>query len=128
MEVEKLIAFAVVAAVLVVVLRQSRPEQGMILSILAAVLLFLWILRDIAPVLEELKALTGPFHFHNEAGQILLKTLGICFLAQTGADVCRDAGESSLAGKIELAGKTAVLLLCLPLFRELLDIAARLIQ
>ena len=40
---------------------------------------------------------------------ILFKTLGICFLAQFAADSCRDAGESALASKVELAGRSPFL-------------------
>ena len=127
MDIIKLTAFGIVSAVLIVLLRHNRPEQGMILSVLAAALLLLWVLQGIEPILDEIRSLTELFQFSSADGQILLKTLGICFLSQTAADTCRDAGEGSLAGKIELAGKTAVLLLCLPLFRELLDIAVRLI-
>lgn len=127
MDVEKIIAIAVICAVLLVLLRHSRPEQGMILSIAAVLLLLLWILEDMLPVLDSLKQLSGQFQLAEDKMQTLLKTLGICFLTQTAADICRDAEEASLAAKVELAGKTAVLLLCLPLYRELLEIAAGLI-
>lgn len=128
MEVEKLIAVAVIAAILIVLLRNSRPEQGMIVSIVTAVLLLLWLLDSIQPILEEIRQLLEGFGFGTEHGEILLKSLGICFLSQTAGDLCRDAGEGSLAGHIELAGKTAVLLLCLPLFRTLLETATGLIR
>ena len=128
MEVEKLIAVAVIAAILIVLLRNSRPEQGMIVSIVTAVLLLLWLLDSIQPILEEIRQLLEGFGFGTEHGEILLKSLGICFLSQTAGDLCRDAGEGSLAGHIELAGKTAVLLSCLPLFRTLLETATGLIR
>ena len=128
MDFMKLLAFAVVSAILIVLLRQNRPEQGLLLSLLAAAILLLWLLEGVAPILEELQQLVTRFSFGAEKGQVLFKTLGICFLTQTAADVCRDAGEGSLAGKIELAGKLAVLLLCMPLFQSLLDIAAGLIR
>ena len=86
-----------------------------------------WLMGDIVPLLEEMQSMTARFHFQEERWQILLKTLGICLLTQTAGDLCRDAGEASLAGKVELAGKTAILLLCLPMFRELLHTAVNLI-
>ena len=58
---------------------------------------------------------------------ILIKTLGTCFLAQFAADACRDAGESSLASKVELAGKVAVILMALPLFEAIANTAITLI-
>jgi len=127
MNVEKIIAIAIICAVLLVILRHSRPEQGMILSLAAVAILLYWILDDMIPVLDGLQKMTQQFQLSEEKMQILLKTLGLCFLTQTAADVCRDAGEGSLASKVELAGKTAVLLLCLPLYQELLELAAKLI-
>jgi len=60
--------------------------------------------------------------------KVLLKSLGICFLSQLAADACRDVGQSAIAGKVELAGRMAVLLSALPLFGELLELAMKLIS
>ena len=46
---------------------------------------------------------------------------------QTAADVCRDAGQTALAGKLELGGRLALLIVALPLFRRLLDLAMEII-
>ena len=61
-----------------------------------------------------------------EYAVILFKALGICWLAQFAADSCRDAGESALASKVELAGKTAVLLTTLPLFSAVAELVTEL--
>ena len=36
--------------------------------------------------------------------------------------ICQDAGEKSIAGKVELAGKIAILFIALPVFTSLLDL------
>ena len=51
---------------------------------------------------------------------ILFKAVGICLLTQLAGDVCRDSGESSIASKIELAGRAAILLTAMPLIQEVL--------
>ena len=43
---------------------------------------------------------------------------------QFSAELCRDAGESAIASKLELVGKAEIILLCLPLLRELIGLAA----
>jgi stage III sporulation protein AD len=48
-------------------------------------------------------------------------------LAQFAADACRDAGESALASKMELAGKITILILALPLFEKITQTAVGLI-
>ncbi len=127
MAVEKLLALAVVAAVLILLLKNSRPEQGLILSILSACLLLLWILQELAPLLTELQRLSQRLPITADYWELLLKSLGICLLVQTAAELCRDAGVNALAAKVELAGKVTVLLLCLPLLRQLLELVSGLI-
>lgn len=128
MELGKFAALALVAMVLIVLLRGARPEQGALLSILATALLTLWLLGQWEPILGQIQRLLGALSLGEGQGELLLKTLGICFLSQTAGDLCRDAGEKALGEKVELAGKSAVLLLCLPLLEELLELVLRLMD
>ena len=85
------------------------------------------ILRNISPAVREITTLLSGVGLTQEYGLILFKTLGICFLAQFAADSCRDAGESALASKVELAGKISILVLSLPLFEDIAQTALGLI-
>ena len=58
----------------------------------------------------------------------VLKGLGIVILTQITSDICRDSGESTLAGHIETVGKLELLLLCIPLIEEILATAKRLLE
>ncbi len=53
----------------------------------------------------------------------LLKGLGITYLTSISGDICRSSGEGTIAGYIETAGRVELLLLCVPLFRELMELA-----
>ena len=59
--------------------------------------------------------------------EIILKGLGIVILTQICSDICRDSGESTLAGHIETVGKLELLLLCIPLIKEILATAEALL-
>ena len=128
MTAEKIIFLAVLCTVLIVLLKNSRPEQAIILSMMSAILLFFWVIETIQPILTELKSLIQRFSFIEQQSEILLKSLGLCCLTQISADLCRDAGETALAVNVELAGKTAILVLSLPLFRQLFNFAVVLLQ
>jgi stage III sporulation protein AD len=54
--------------------------------------------------------------------ELLLKALAIALACNATASLCRDCGESALAEKAELAGKIAILSLCIPLLIRLLDL------
>ena len=56
-----------------------------------------------------------------------MKTIGVCFVCQFTADACRDAGQSSLASKTELAARIAVIVISLPLFRDILETVSGLV-
>ena len=64
----------------------------------------------------------------SRAVEVLLKALGISILAHLTANVCRDAGEGSIAYYVELGAKIEILILSLPLLSELLDLARELLE
>ncbi len=121
-----LAGLAILAAILAVMLRRYHAEYGMILSLAAGAVILLALLSSLSPALEEARSLLQAAALPGESLVILFKALGVCWLAQFAADSCRDAGEGALASKIELAGKTAVLLITLPLFGQVAEVAAQL--
>ena len=117
---------AVVAAVLAVMLRRYHAEYEMLLSLAAGVFLMLSLLNVLPQALGQVSDLLRAAALPGEYAVILFKALGICWLAQFAADSCRDAGESALASKVELAGKTAVLLTTLPLCSAVAELVTEL--
>lgn len=127
MEVAVIAGVAVIAAILSAVLKRYHQEYAILVTIGAGILLLLGILSSITPILEKLEQMISLAGIEGDSLSILLKALGICFLAQFAADSCRDAGESALAAKVELAGKAAVVVLSLPLFENIASTALSLI-
>ena len=112
----------VVAAFLAVLLRQKSPEQSMAVGLLTGVGVMALLLTKAAPSLGAVKELMDSSALPAEYGQILFKALGICLLTQLAADACRDAGESALAGKVGL------IMLSLPLFQKIAELAVSLMN
>ena len=127
MDVVGISALAVVAAILSVMLRRYHGEYGMLLSIGCVILLLLAVLQQISPAVRQIYTFLEASGIPQEYILILFKALGICYLTQFAADSCRDAGESALAVKTEIAGRVAVLLVSLPLLSQVASIAADLI-
>ena len=113
----------VVAVALIVLLRQYRPEFALAASVLCSALIFMAVLSGIAPLIGQLQEWLSALPEQGEHAGILFKGLGLCFITQIACDSCRDAGESAIAGRIELAGKFALAALAFPLFQEILRIA-----
>ena len=128
MELTGLAVAAVIAAFLAVVLRRYIPEQALAVGLIAGALILAASLIGAVPVLDEIQELLSVSGLSNEYVVVLFKALGVCLLTQLAADACRDAGEQGLASKAEFAGKISMLVLALPLFRKVGDIALSLIQ
>ena len=125
-----ILAFAVVAvlaAILSLTLKRYNPEYSVLISLVAGVLMLVLLLDKVTPVVSQIQSLLRSTGISGEYGQILFKVLGMCFLCQFSADSCRDAGETALASKVELAGKVFILVASLPLFEEILTTALGLI-
>lgn len=58
---------------------------------------------------------------------LMLKALGMALISKLCADVCRDSGESGLAGGVESAGRIAILVLCLPTFAKILGLVGEML-
>ncbi len=119
---------AITAAAAALLLRQYLPQYALLITLGGGLLLFFFVLLQLGDAFSALRRLLSMTGADLGNVGILLKALGVCYLTQLGADCCRDAGETALAGKVELAGKAAILLLSLPLFEELISFVERLIR
>ena len=113
-------AAGLVGTVLALILGQYRPEFRMLVTAAVTLLLMAMVLEQLSPVLEQLRSTMELTGLTGDYAAILFKAVGICLLTQLAGDVCRDSGESSIASKIELAGRSAILLTAMPLIQEVL--------
>ena len=113
-------AAGLVGTVLALILGQYRPEFRMLVTAAVTLLLMAMVLEQLSPVLEQLRSTMELTGLTGDYAAVLFKAVGICLLTQLAGDVCRDSGESSIASKIELAGRAAILLAAMPLIQEVL--------
>lgn len=116
-----LAALAVVIALLTVVVRQYKAEYGMAVGVAGGILLLLLVIAQMSGMFDSISGMIDRVGIRQEWLTLLLKALGICYVTQFASDCCRDAGETALASKAELAGRVAVVLLALPMLTQLLE-------
>ena len=116
----RLIAACVAASMICTVLRVRHPELATTTSLATGVAVLAALARAIATQAPELEALGALFRRADaRAGAAVLRAAGIAIAAELGAQLCADAGETALAGRIELASRVATLGLCLPLAADI---------
>lgn len=127
MEIWQIVGFALIVTIIGVVLRRIQPEIAVQLSILAGAVIFLLVLGKIKVIVDLLQNLADQANINSYYLIIVLKIVGISYLAEFGAQICRDAGEGALATKVELAAKIGVLVLAIPIIVAILESLVRLI-
>lgn len=127
MEIMEIVALAVVGVVVVLVVRQERPELAFQISLVAGLLIFGLVAWKLVGVLHTLERLALRADLNMVFLGTLLRIIGIAYIAEFGTQVCRDAGEGALAAKVELAGKVMILVLAVPIISTILETVSRLL-
>ncbi len=118
---------AVTAAVCAMILKKMRPGPTVAVSVAALILIFLLAVNKYGSAVLTVSALIKKNGFE-KYGELMLKALGIGITVKIASDICRDCGEESIAGGVELAGKLEILLLCIPFAVELLTLSSELVS
>ncbi len=118
----KIIAIAIVGAVLSVILRQYKPEYAIGVAVACGIVLLTMLKDDIAAVLAALRTSADVLGIDTVYINTLIKIVGVAYLTQFGASVCEDAGEKAIAMKVELAGRLVIVLLSAPVLLALIKL------
>ncbi len=127
MEIFQIVGFAIVATVLAIVIKKQKPEIAIQLSLVTGVIIFILLLDKIRVVLYVLEELANQANVNVFYMTTLLKIIGVAYIAEFGAQVCRDAGESAIASKVEFAAKILIMVLAIPIIIAIMDSVMRLI-
>ena len=116
----------IIGAVLSSVLKQYKPEFSIYITLITGMLMLGAAVS--APVIETVSGYLETAVPDSSYADVLVKSLAVCYITQMASDSCSDAGEKSIASKIELAGKFAIVILALPVFSRLMEVIKQLLQ
>ena len=123
-----MIVLCIAVSLLALSLRQQRPEYAMLLSLACGLFVLFFLVGKIGNIFSQLQDLMTGLSGQSELTETVLKALGICIVAELGSQCCRDAGETAIATKVELAAKAALVLMSIPIFQTLLEVAGELLH
>lgn len=123
----KICAIGIAALIIISLVKTYKPEFTVEVTLCAGMILLYFIIDSlkfgfgfIADIYEDLS-------YGKEYFPIVIKVLGIAYITEFAAAICQDAGEKSIASKVELAGKIAIFFAAIPVFTSLLDLLNSLI-
>ena len=123
MEVFKILIALIIAAVFGVLLRQYRPDISLLLITATAVIALAVVLTALIKPFDTIIQRLEGHGIELSYFKIALKALGIGYVTSLSADICRDAGQTTLATLSEIVGKCGIFILSLPLVIKIIDLA-----
>ena len=122
MDIIKIIAIGIITVVCVVILRQIKPELSIFAIITGSIIIIFLILQTIGGTFQEYRTLLAKTGLSGGIFSTVLKIIGVGYLVEFAGDICNDAGVGSISQKILLAGKILILVMCLPIVKNLLNV------
>lgn len=127
MEILKIAGLGLCAVILIIIVKNHKPELGM-LTAMACSLLLLYFLID---TMKYAVAYVAGIYDGLETGKtylpIILKILAIAYITEFTTQLCKDAGESAIASKIELGGKIMIFCVAIPVFTSILSLVEQML-
>ena len=127
MEIIQIVGLGFIVTLLILIIKQQKPEIAIQLSLALATIIFFIVLGKINVVLNLFRDMAAKANISSMYLNTILKIIGIAYITEFGAQVCRDAVEGAVASKIEFAGKVLVMVMAIPIIALVLDTIVRLI-
>ena len=127
-EVIKIIGVAFVTAVTAIILRSTKPELAVAVTVTGVIVSLIFIFDALKGSMQVLGAIGEMTGLDNGLIRILLKIVGIAYVTEFSAGVLSDFGSNSVADKVLLGGKLTILVLSFPIIEALLDLIKGFLQ
>ena len=103
----KLQRVGIIGTILSITLKKQSPEFSLIVGIITGILIFIFISGQLSDVLAVIKGMADTAGINSAYLGIVIKIIGIAYIAEFGIQICQDAGAGSIASKIEMGGKSS---------------------
>lgn len=121
MDIVQIVLIALIASLLFMLLKNVQPTFSFFILMITSIFILTIIIKQVAIILTLLNTLGAKAEINSTYLQTILKIIGIAYITELGANVTKDAGLSSVASKVELAGKMFIILLSIPIISAVIE-------
>ena len=111
----------ILAVLLAAQLKGIRGEYGVYLAASAGLVIFFYGTARLETILDAIRQIQSCIRINSVYLTALMKMVGITYVAEFSAGICRDAGFGALGSQIEIFGKLTILVLSIPILMALLE-------
>ncbi|MGM9926215.1 MAG: stage III sporulation protein AD [Bacillus sp. (in: firmicutes)] len=123
----KIVGIALLATFLATLLKEQKPNFAFLLIIFVGCSIFLLLVEQIYNIIHMLEVLAEEANVNMVYLETILKIIGVAYIAEFASQITKDAGQGTLASKIELAGKIIILAMAIPILTVMIETILNLI-
>lgn len=123
----KIIGIGIIGTIIVGLLKGIKSELAVYVSVATCIIILINVLSGFVSVVETFNGIIDKTGIDSGLFSGVLKIIGVGYITEYSAEICRDSGGESIASKITLGGKIAIFLLALPILNKLVEIVVALI-
>ncbi|PLT35249.1 stage III sporulation protein AD [Bacillus sp. V5-8f] len=127
MEIIKIAGIALVATFLALIIKEQKPNFAFLLVVFTGCTIFLYLADKIYEIIQMLEKIAVNANVNMVYLETILKIIGIAYIAEFAAQITKDAGQGSIASKIELGGKILILAMAIPILTVIIETIIKLI-
>ncbi|HZW67330.1 MAG TPA: stage III sporulation protein AD [Pseudogracilibacillus sp.] len=121
MDIIHIVLFAITSAMIYLIVKEVQPNIAFVILFITAIIIFIFIIEQVKTIISFIQILARKASIQTYYLDTIFKIIGIAYIVEIAANLVKDAGLSSLASKIELAGKIFILLLALPIIQAVIE-------
>ncbi|MCI9003918.1 MAG: stage III sporulation protein AD [Lachnospiraceae bacterium] len=121
MDIVRIAALGIVGALLGILLKGQKKEYELFVTLGVSLCIFYFIISKLELVLAVINRMQEYVELDTGYIAILMKMIGITYVSEFSANLCRDAGYQAVAGQIEMFGKLSILVISMPVLLVLLE-------
>lgn len=121
MSVFQISVMGIITMLLALQLSEIRRDYALYLSLACCLVIFFYSLSKVQIVLDTVEQFASYVNLNHTYFTILIKIIGISYLSEFSADLCRDAGHGAIAGQILVFAKLSILAVSMPILTALLE-------
>jgi stage III sporulation protein AD len=120
-EVIKVSIFGIFGVLMAIQFKAVKPEYSTYISVVLAMIIFSIVIHQLRTILGGLAWLKDLFEGTGGYLGILMKVIGITYLCEFSAGICKDAGYGAVSEQIEVLGKLSVMFAGLPILLAVVE-------
>jgi len=114
MEILRVCAVGIITAILALFVKQYKSEFGILVTLCGGVVMLAMVVPYFGDVFSGIEEISESSGISGTYMKLIVKVIGITYIADYSCEICRDAGENALAAKLEMAGKVLILTMAFP--------------